>query len=142
MGGNQATSVFHGKCLCGAVSLHARHEKPFMGVCHCSICRRWSGGPLMTLECHEAPRIEGGGQVRIYASSEWAERGFCAVCGTHLFYRLRQGEFYAIPVGLFEEGGSWPFELQVFVDEKPGNYRFADSTREMTGEEVFKAWSP
>lgn len=96
----------------------------------------------MTLECHQAPAIEGLEHVRTYASSEWAERGFCAQCGTHLFYRLAQGELYALPVGLFDEGAAWPFELQIFVDQKPDNYRFADATREMTGEEVFKAWSP
>lgn len=96
----------------------------------------------MTLECHQTPRIEGVEHVRTYPSSEWAERGFCAHCGTHLFYRLTQREFYALPVGMFDEGGSWPFELQVFVDEKPGNYQFANATQEMTGEEVFKAWSP
>jgi len=139
MSEGQAAS-FHGKCLCGAVSLHVRHEKPAMSACHCGICRRWNGGPYMTLECHEAPRIEGLEHVRIYPSSEWAERGFCSQCGTHLFYRLAQGEFYAVSAGLFAEGGDWPFELQVFVDEKPANYRFANSTREMTGEEVFKAF--
>lgn len=96
----------------------------------------------MTLECHQAPRIDGVEHVRTYASSEWAERGFCAHCGTHLFYRLRQDEFYALPVGLFAEGGDWPFELQVFVDQKPDNYRFAEDTRTMTGQEVFSQWSP
>lgn len=140
MSNDQATS-FHGKCLCGAVSLHVRHDKPTMSACHCSICRRWNAGPYMTLECHEAPRIEGAEHVRTYASSEWAERGFCSQCGTHLFYRLAQGEFYAVSAGLFAEAGNWPFELQVFVDEKPDNYRFADATKEMTGEEVFKAFS-
>jgi len=44
--------------------------------------------------------------------------------------------------GQFKEmSGQWPFELQVFIDEKPENYAFANATREMTGEEVFKAWS-
>lgn len=94
----------------------------------------------MMLECHQAPQIDGLEHVRTYASSEWAERGFCAQCGTHLFYRLVKGDLYALSVGLFEQAGDWPFALQIFVDEKPGNYRFADATQEMTGEEVFKAW--
>lgn len=137
---DQAT--LRGECLCGAVSLHLQHDKPSMSACHCSMCRRWTGGPFMTLECHTAPRIEGIEHVSTYASSEWAERGFCSRCGTHLFYRLTQGEAYAVPAGLFAGSENWPFELQIFVDEKPGNYRFANETKEMTGEEVFKAWSP
>jgi len=105
MSDDQAPSI-HGKCLCGAVSLHVRHDKPSMSACHCSICRRWNGGPYMTLECHEAPRIEGMEHVRTFASSEWAERGFCAQCGTHLFYRLAKGEFYAVSAGLFAEAAT------------------------------------
>ncbi len=142
MSDDQATFEFQGKCLCGAVSLRLAHEKPYMSACHCGICRGWGGGPFMSLECHQAPRIDGMDHVRTYASSEWAERGFCALCGTHLFYRLTKDEFYAVSVGLFQEGGGWPFKLQVFVDEKPGNYQFANATREMTGEEVFEKWAP
>ena len=142
MADDPAISALQGNCLCGAVTLHLRHKKPSMSACHCSICRRWSGGPFMTLECHEAPQIDGIEHVSTYASSEWAERGFCSRCGTHLFYRLIKNEFYAVPVGLFEEGVNWPFKLQVFVDQKPSNYQFANATREMTGEEVFNAWSP
>jgi len=96
----------------------------------------------MTLECHRAPQIEGEEHVHVYASSEWAERGFCARCGTHLFYRLKEGGFYAVSAGLFKEAENWPFALQVFIDEKPDNYHFSNVTREMTGEEVFKAFSP
>jgi hypothetical protein len=56
----------------------------------------------MTLECHKVPEIQGLQYVRTYASSEWAERGFCSQCGTHLFYRVIKGEFYAVPVGLLQ----------------------------------------
>lgn len=142
MSDDKAGAALHGQCLCGAVSMNLWHKKPSMSVCHCSICRRWAGGPFMSLECHQAPQIAGQEHVRTYASSEWAERGFCSICGTHLFYRLVKGEFYAVPVGLFQEGGEWPFDLQVFIDQKPDNYQFANTTEEMTGEEIFKAWSP
>ena len=134
--------TYRGGCLCGAVSLTLQHDKPTLSVCHCGICRCWAGGPFMSLECHCTPAIEGEEYVRTYASSEWAERGFCAKCGTHLFYRLIEGGFYAVSVGLFKDAVNWPFDLQVFIDEKPDNYSFANTTREMTGQEVFNAWSP
>ncbi len=131
-----------GQCLCGAVTLRLQREgEAEMSACHCGICRRWTGGPFLTLECHREPVIEGMEHVGIYNSSEWAQRGFCTKCGTHLFYRLKEGAFYALSAGLFSESGSWPFTLQVFVDEKPENYAFSTQTREMTGEDVFKQWS-
>src|SRR5690606_9300318 len=107
------SAALRGQCLCGAVSVKLHHEKPTMSACHCSICRHWTGGPFLTLECHAAPQFDGMEYVRTYASSEWAERGFCSQCGTHLFYRLIKDEFYAMSVGLFQTGSDWPFELQV-----------------------------
>src|SRR5690625_5160809 len=134
-------TLLQGKCLCGAVSVHVEHEGPTMSACHCGICRGWAGGPFQSLECHEAPDIDGLEHVTVYSSSDWAERGFCSRCGTHLFYRLKEGSFYALSVGLFQEGTQWPFDLQVFIDQKPQNYQFANTTRTMTGEDVFNAWS-
>ena len=132
---------FQGKCLCGAVTIRFQHDQPTLSACHCSMCRNWSGGPNLSVEGYNAPSIEGLEHVRSYQSSEWAERSFCSVCGTHLFYRLLSGEFYSLSVGLFKEGAHWPFKLQVYIDEKPGNYQFANKTREMTGEEVVKLFS-
>jgi hypothetical protein len=33
-----------GQCLCGAVTLTAKHVVPQFHVCHYSMCRRWNGG--------------------------------------------------------------------------------------------------
>ncbi|HLT99104.1 MAG TPA: GFA family protein [Burkholderiaceae bacterium] len=131
-----------GRCLCGAVQLQVSHERPAIGACHCSICRKWSGGPFLSMECHETPVIRGEEHVGVYDSSDWAQRGFCKQCGTHLFYRLKEGGFYALSAGLFKESGNWPFTLEVFVDEQPGNYAFSNETKRMTGAEVFEQWTP
>ena len=42
-----------------------------------------------------------GGKPSTFRSSEWAERGFCSGCGTHLFYHLLQSNEYILPAGLF-----------------------------------------
>ena len=138
---HDAAAQYQGACLCGAVRMRVSHAEPHVSACHCNICRHWGGGPFLSLECRQAPEFDGLEHVATFASSDWAERGFCTRCGTHLFYRLKSAEFYAVPVGLFAEGASWPFTLQVFIDAKPENYAFANATDTMTGEEVFKAWS-
>ena len=126
----------HGKCLCGSVKLRAQVSEAVYGACHCGICRKWGGGPLLAVECSEAPHIEGAEHVKTYASSEWAESGFCCCCGTHVFYRLKQGGFYALPLGLLDDG-DLRFDHQVFIDEKPAHYAFANATHDLTGAEVF-----
>lgn len=75
------------------------------------------------------------GAVTRYASSDHAERGFCPACGTHLFFYAKGPGVYAIPFGLFRDGEDLPFKAQIYVDERPAQYTFANETRTMTGAE-------
>ncbi|MGC3875070.1 GFA family protein [Halomonas sp. GXIMD04776] len=129
-----------GKCLCGAVRLSVTVNNHQVDACHCNMCRKWGGGPFFAVEADHGVHIHGEEDVAIYSSSDWAERGFCRQCGTHLFYRLKQGGHYAIPAGLIDDDPPWIFEQQIFIDEKPDFYDFANSTRNMTGQEVFEAF--
>lgn len=131
----------HGACLCGAVRVTAKPKSPDIGVCHCSMCRKWGGGPLLAVECEGTVHFEGAEQISIFDSSQWAERGFCQKCGTHLFYRLKERPLYAIPVGLFDNGNEWRLADQIFVEQKPSFYSFSEKTKNLTGEEVFAQYS-
>ncbi|OYV25288.1 MAG: hypothetical protein B7X08_06200 [Acidocella sp. 20-63-7] len=57
------------------------------GYCHCSMCRRLTGAPLVAWASlrAEAFRLVSG-EVRYYYSSLQCRRGFCPVCGGQLFY--------------------------------------------------------
>lgn len=76
---------FEGGCLCGAVRYRAT-SSPLRGViCHCSMCRRHSGAPAMAFVHFRAEDFTWvKGQPTRYRSSEFAERGFCAACGSTL----------------------------------------------------------
>lgn len=126
----------HGSCLCGVVKITAQASRS-IGACHCNMCRRWGGGPLLAADCGSDVKLEGGDQVATFGSSDWAERGFCRRCGSHLFYRLKGSNQYIMPVGLFEKFEGGEFDHQVFIDEKPSYYCFSGNTRDMTGAEVF-----
>ncbi len=124
-----------GKCLCGAIEVVAENNSE-VGLCHCSMCRRWSGGPMFAVHC--GPGVEfTGASPSTYRSSEWAERGFCGQCGTHLFYHLLPGNEYILPAGIFQDQD---FELtnEIFVDQKPAFYEFRNETRKLTGQQVFE----
>ena len=131
-----------GACLCGAVHFTAKTISTKVGACHCSMCRKWGGGPLMAVDCGTDVTITGEQSVTVYNSSAWAERGFCNKCGSHLFYRIKENKQYMIPVGLFENGSAFVFDHQVFIDDKPAFYNFANETYNMTGEEVFAKYAP
>lgn len=91
----------------------------------------------MEIDCGSEVVIDGIENVSVFDSSQWAERGFCSKCGSHLFYRLKGTGEHMMPVGLFEDDDSLVFESQVFVDEKPAYYQFANKTEELTGAEIF-----
>jgi len=80
--------------------------------------------------------------MSVYPSSDWAERGFCNQCGSHLFYRLKENNQHFIPVGLFDDDSQFVFDHQVFIDKKPSYYCFANETSNMTGAEVFAKYAP
>lgn len=132
-----------GSCLCGNVHFNANKMNINVGACHCGTCRKWGGGgPLMSVDCGTEVSFSSEENVTIYNSSEWAERGFCKQCGTHLFYRLKHTGQYFVPTGLFENVDSFVFEHQIFIDKKPAWYCFSNKTENMTEAEVFEKYAP
>lgn len=131
----------NGSCLCGKVRISAKSMSTHAGACHCGICRKWTGGPLMAVDCGTEVSFSGEEHIKVYSSSDWAERGFCRQCGSHLFYRLKENNQHIMPVGLFDKLDDIEFDHQVFIDDKPKYYDFANKTKNMTGEEVFAQFS-
>jgi len=122
-----------GRCLCGAVEFTAKNINNNVAACHCGMCRKWGGGPLIVVSCGSEVAFEGEDNITVYNSSDWAERGFCKKCGSHLFYRLKENNEHQIPAGLFDNQANFNFDLQVFVDNK---------TNEMTETEVIEKFAP
>ena len=131
-----------GRCLCGAVKFTAESANNSVAACHCGMCRRWGGGPLMAVSCGTEVAFEGEENITVYNSSDWAERGFCKKCGSHLFYRLKGNNEHQMPAGLFDNQGSFNFDLQVFIDIRPSFYSFANQTNEMTEADVIEKYAP
>ncbi len=131
-----------GSCLCGETRFSVGNVSSDVGACHCSMCRKWGGGPLMAVDCGTDVSFQGEENISVFNSSEWAERGFCKKCGSHLFYRLKGSGQHIMPVGLFDDSDRFVFDHQVFVDEKPSYYCFSNETQDMTGPEVFAKYAP
>ena len=125
-----------GRCLCGAVAFTATPEAMEMALCHCAMCRRWAGGPMMAVTCGSDVAVTGEENLGVYQSSDWGERCFCSTCGATLFWRMRDGSHTAISAQAFEDPAAFALTTEIFIDEKPDNYAFAGETHKMTGAEV------
>ena len=140
--GEAGSKVQAGGCLCGAVRFTATPADSDVGACHCSMCRRWSAGPFMVRDCGTTLKVADPSQLGAYRSSEWAERAFCKACGTPLYYRLIEKDMYFVSAEAFDDRADLSFTSQIFIEEKPGYYEFANKTHNMTGAEVFAAFAP
>ncbi len=125
-----------GGCLCGAVTFKARARQLAAGACHCSKCRKWSAGPFIGIGCDGSDvAIEGVDALGVYPSSPWGERCFCKVCGSTLFWRTRDGSHCEVSAGALDDVDGVVFRREIFVDEKPAFYDFANDTEKLTGAE-------
>ena len=110
-----------GACLCGAVAFEATLPSLWCAHCHCSQCQRFHGAPVVTWVGFSAGNFRvtaGDEQLRWYASSPPAERGFCGECGSSLFFRSTR----------------WPGEMHVArasiegqLDREPEGHVFYDT---------------
>lgn len=76
-----------GGCHCGWIRYEV-HAAPFHETnCHCSICRRTTGGTYVTwFSVPKAAFKFRSGHATRYASSGWGNRSFCPRCGTQLTF--------------------------------------------------------
>jgi hypothetical protein len=125
-----------GQCLCGHVNVSINPDKKILDACHCGMCRKWGGGPALTVEGGTHFTIDGKDSVQVFSSSDWAERAFCKNCGTHIYYHLKNTNYYSFSLGLFSGIEDFKFHVQIYVDSKPDHYEFANKTAMMTEEEV------
>jgi hypothetical protein len=77
-----------GGCLCGAIRYRISAEPRGADYCHCLMCRRAAGAPVVArMIVANAAFAWIKGEPAIYRSSPQAERLFCAACGTQLALR-------------------------------------------------------
>ena len=95
----------------------------------------------------EKGSVEAAGPIRVFTSSDWAERAFCKDCGSALWYRITapgpmHGQ-YQIAAGLFDNAGGMSPRLEVYIDRKPEGYALegGDARRQMTEAEVIAAYA-
>jgi hypothetical protein len=135
------SKIMEGKCLCGAVSIQAQEVKN-VEACHCGMCRKWGGGPFLSIQCGADVKFSGTENIAEFDSSAWASRAFCKTCGTHLYYFFKPAKSYAVPAGLFQYQDGLCFKEQIFIDRKPDYYDFANKTENLTEAQVFQKFAP
>ena len=131
-----------GTCLCGASTFAAELGPQGAGVCHCGMCRKWSGGILMSVDCGNSVRFNEGATLGSYKGSEWGERIFCTTCGSSLVWQTQDGNNQHVSIQCFEDPSQFDLKVELFIDKKPANYALAGERAVMTEAEVYAMYAP
>lgn len=84
---NRIDKEVSGGCQCGAVRYHASEMLDNSHLCHCRMCQKAVGNVFAALVAAPKHAITWTrGKPAVWRSSDHVERGFCANCGTPLFY--------------------------------------------------------
>ena len=116
-----------GSCLCGAVNFEVAGDLPGPDACHCGKCRKHSGHYFASTDVlKSAVTIRGEENISWYRSSEQVRRGFCAACGSSLFWDPLSKDKIAVAMGAFDTPTRTRLHVHIFVADKGDYYDIAD----------------
>lgn len=116
-----------GSCVCGAVRFEVEGELHAPDACHCTICRKTSGHYWVSTDLpRDRVRIHGEEHVRWYQSSPKVRRGFCATCGSALFWEPNTKPILAIAMGAFDKPTGTKLRIHIFTADKGDYYEITD----------------
>jgi len=116
-----------GACLCGAVAFRVAGPLPPPDACHCSMCRKVSGHYWASTDIPKiALAIHGEENLRWFRSSERVRRGFCAICGSSLFFDPIYKDWIAVAMGAFNGASLTRLRLHIHVASKGDYYEICD----------------
>jgi hypothetical protein len=116
-----------GSCLCGGVAFEISGDMTPPSVCHCSQCRRQSGH-VWSSTCvpQQALTLTAQESLRWYAASTTAKRGFCATCGSFLFWKHNDEDDISISMGVLDAPTGLKLDRHIFTADKGDYYDIAD----------------
>lgn len=116
-----------GKCLCEKVGFTATGPMRDVVYCHCTQCRRQTGHFVASTNVpNDQLVVSGVEHLRWFNSSEEAKRGFCAKCGSVLFWKIDSRDYTSILAGAFESPSGLKASMHIFVADKGDYYEIND----------------
>ena len=80
--------AIQGGCLCGELRYESDAPPRDAGYCHCRLCQRSSGAPVLAWVTFPADRFAYlKGEPKTFQSSPRGQREFCGTCGAQIAYR-------------------------------------------------------
>jgi hypothetical protein len=129
--------MYEGGCLCGALRFHADDDPMDTGYCHCSLCRRSTGAPVLAWASFPAAAFTyTNGIAAIFESSAWGHREFCNLCGTQIAYRKSDAAMTVdVNVGCMDDPSAFPPQYHIYAKDRIGWFDTEDDLPRYAGSE-------
>jgi len=122
--------MYEGGCLCGALRFRADDRPVDTGYCHCSLCRRSTGAPVLAWASFPVGAFAyTKGSPAIFPSSDWGHREFCDRCGTQIAYRQTEAaKTVDLNVCCLDDADALPPQYHIFASDR---IRWFDTAEEL-----------
>lgn len=117
--------MLKGSCLCGDITFETDAAPLGASMCHCSQCRKQSGGIWSSAYVEETD-LTVTGDVLWYEASHSAKRGSCPRCGSFLFWKAHDEDTISFALGAVDGPTGLELTKHIFVRDKGDYYAIAD----------------
>ncbi len=114
-----------GECLCGSVSFELSGPLRNIVSCYCSECRKTSGNYVSATSVKEKQIhfIDQSGLA--WFKNDLANRGFCQLCGSSLFWKQLENGEVSVMAGCLEADTGLKVKSHLFVADKSDFHEIA-----------------
>lgn len=128
--------MISGSCLCKEIQFEITTTPKQINLCHCQMCQKFSGsafGSFMRVSGEGFRFIKGQDKIRVYNSSEWAARSFCADCGSSIGYiNKNEPGLKFVAAGTLDNSPGINVHHHIFTKEKASWYHINEDIPQFT----------
>lgn len=127
-----AVGATEGRCMCGACRFTLPAPVGEVTACHCGQCRKTSGHYAASVDVDEAAVIWHARAEAQFKTGGGGTRGFCANCGSGLWFRAADGAFSVEAGCLSAPTGGW-LASHIFTAFQGDYYQLTDGLPQIPG---------
>jgi hypothetical protein len=136
---SEKPSHWTGGCQCGAVRYELLAEPDHSSVCHCRMCQKASGSPIMAFSRVRKSELRWTrGTPGFFKSSNVVERGFCSACGTPLTYDYLAGGTISVTSCSLDHPDAVHMDKQYGVESELPWFAGIGALPRVTTDEIFE----
>lgn len=116
-----------GGCHCGAVRYRVYPCQGDSAFCHCKICQKTAGAPVLAWLSIPVSYLQYiKGVANVYRSGPASLREFCGACGTQLLFRGDHGRTVDVNTATLDDPSLAPPQYHIWRTSKIGWFETSD----------------